>query len=424
MTSPQRFERDLPDLLTDLYVGGMPDYRDDLFRATAASRQRPAWTFLERWIPVDIATRRLPFAPLPWRTIGVLALIIILAAAAVLVAIGSRQHVPPPFGPAANGFILGSSGGDIVVRDTATGETRLLIGGTDADSEPGASPDGSLVAFTRTMGDRRSLAVADIDGSHARVVAGPIVDVWAQWAPDSRHLGVIEEVNGRNEFHLVSTEGKPDVVADLGDLRPFDFQFRPPDGRQIVVRAANGGQVDLYVMNTDGSNVRKLGLHSNGGFGFDMDLTGAGWSPTGEQLGYNAVERDTPTGPDHFRVHVLTLATGKDATFPAPIDPEINQAWPAWSPDGRSIVVQRFTWEKGWLGLLPADGSPAGVREIGPRVGYESDSQMDEGWSPDGSTILLRFNDRHFYSIDVASGKVTTVTWPVDKIPDWRRVAP
>ena len=32
MTSPRRFEQDLPALLADLYLAATPDYRDDLVR--------------------------------------------------------------------------------------------------------------------------------------------------------------------------------------------------------------------------------------------------------------------------------------------------------------------------------------------------------------------------------------------------------
>jgi hypothetical protein len=103
MTSPRRFEQDLPALLDDLYVIGTPDYRDDLVRQTAAMRQRPAWTLPERWLPMDLATRRMPFASVPFRALIVLALIIILAAAALLLSVGSQHPLPPPFGPARNG---------------------------------------------------------------------------------------------------------------------------------------------------------------------------------------------------------------------------------------------------------------------------------------------------------------------------------
>jgi hypothetical protein len=420
-----RFEQDLPALLADLYVGVSPDYRDDLFGQTARMSQRPAWTFLERWIPVDIATRRLPSTAIPWRSIAVASLIAALLAATLLV-VGSQHRVPPPFGPAANGFIIASKDGDIVTRDTATGASRLLIGGNDQDSEPGASPDGMLVAFSRTVDQRAFLTVADIDGRNIRRVHDAPLDekAWAQWAPDSHHLGVINRIDGKYAFVLVSTDGGPEQVSDMGELVPVDFQFRPPDGREIAVRALDHGQLDLYLMNVDGSNIRKLGLdgRSNGSFGWQMDLSGLAWSPSGAELGFNAVTRDTPAGPDHFRLRVLTIATMQDVQFPAPADPDVQQAWPMWSPDGSQILLQRFTWQHGWLGLIPADGSSVG-RDLGTPVNYEDDTNMDQGWSPDGRTILLRFDDDHFVSIDAATGVETPLTWPVDKIPDWRRVA-
>ncbi len=42
---------------------GRPDYRDDLFRRTARTRQRPAWTFIERWLPMTFITARHSAAP-------------------------------------------------------------------------------------------------------------------------------------------------------------------------------------------------------------------------------------------------------------------------------------------------------------------------------------------------------------------------
>ena len=45
---------------------------------------------------------------------------------------------------------------------------------------------------------------------------------------------------------------------------------------------------------------------------------------------------------------------------------------------------------------------------------------MVSGWEDDS---LLRFNNDRFVSIDVATGNETPVTWPVDRIPDWQRLA-
>ena len=57
MTPIDRFERHLPDRLAELANAHVPDYFDDLLTQTGRSRQRPAWTFIERWIPMALLTQ-------------------------------------------------------------------------------------------------------------------------------------------------------------------------------------------------------------------------------------------------------------------------------------------------------------------------------------------------------------------------------
>jgi len=70
MTTERRLERDLPQILGDLAMGPYPDYIDDVLATTAQRRQRPAWTFPERWLPMDIVTSRVPTAAFPLRQLG------------------------------------------------------------------------------------------------------------------------------------------------------------------------------------------------------------------------------------------------------------------------------------------------------------------------------------------------------------------
>lgn len=102
MTSDRRFEQELPSLLDDLYMGPMPTYRDQILQHIARTSQRPAWSFLQRWLPMLATTRQTVVAPrIPWRSIGLAVLLagITLAIVATLIA-GSRPRVPAPFGPA------------------------------------------------------------------------------------------------------------------------------------------------------------------------------------------------------------------------------------------------------------------------------------------------------------------------------------
>ena len=53
-----RFQQELPDILTAIAAPRMPDYVDDLLAQAAATRQRPRWTFPERWLPMGAIARR------------------------------------------------------------------------------------------------------------------------------------------------------------------------------------------------------------------------------------------------------------------------------------------------------------------------------------------------------------------------------
>jgi len=125
MTSRDRLEERLPKLLDELAAARTPDYFDSMLRQTARTRQRPAWSSLERWLPMDIAARPARLGLTSWRpvVIALVVLAVLLAVSAALF-VGSRPRVPAPFGPARNGLVLFSStGGDIVSVDPASGTT-------------------------------------------------------------------------------------------------------------------------------------------------------------------------------------------------------------------------------------------------------------------------------------------------------------
>ncbi len=60
MTTFDRIEPRLPELIDELAAASVPDYFDDLLRATAGAKQRPAWSSLERWLPMGVIARPRP----------------------------------------------------------------------------------------------------------------------------------------------------------------------------------------------------------------------------------------------------------------------------------------------------------------------------------------------------------------------------
>ena len=93
MTSDDRLSERLTAGLTDLAGSSAPDYRNDILRQVARTRQRPAWTFPERWIPVTLFAHReapprlwAPARPLrqTWLVLAAVALTVALIAGLVV----------------------------------------------------------------------------------------------------------------------------------------------------------------------------------------------------------------------------------------------------------------------------------------------------------------------------------------------------
>ncbi len=85
MSALDRFDRDFAEALADLAGPRTPDYIDDVLVRAVSRRQRPAWTFPERWLPMSVLTRRLPLFPaLPARTVSLLLILLLLLAATIV----------------------------------------------------------------------------------------------------------------------------------------------------------------------------------------------------------------------------------------------------------------------------------------------------------------------------------------------------
>ncbi len=259
MTASTRYERNLPGILDDLSAGPAPEYLDDVFARTGRMRQRPGWTFPERWLPVADIARTRAFAPAPpWRLI-VLALVLIALVLAALLVAGSQRKVAPPFGPARNGEIVYDSDGDLYIGDPMTGASRLLVGGPELDSAPGYSYDGTRVAFFRDAGccpKTVDIVVVNADGSGLfKVTSEPLVadETWANWAADSRYLAVIHGVDGHGRLELVDVEGSEAPRQLVPDMDVSSPAFRPPNGQEIAFRAIVNGKYGVYVINADGT---------------------------------------------------------------------------------------------------------------------------------------------------------------------------
>lgn len=419
MTSNRRFEHDLPEALIELATAPYPAYIEDVLEITSRTGRRPAWQFPTRWLPIEIEPRIRP--------VVIVAIVLLVVLALLTAFVGSWQHrLPAPFGPAANGVVAFARDGQGYVA-TLDGPARPLIEGPGDELGLTFSNDGTKLAFIRLTGARETFWVADGDGTRqTQLLADPIGEPLSfAWSPDGTEIALSYPIRGVSRIVLVRVDGSGSRVLDL-HFPAADPIWRPPDGRELLVRRTDRGTGELYLVAPDGSSVRSLGVKGRGLLGGRWDAGGAAWSPDGALVAYHTV--DGEIGRERLRVHLVGAAGSGDRVLST--SPPINQeAWPVWSPDGRSIVVQRWTTNgDSRVAVLPVAGGVA-PPSIGPGHHFQRDEGWATIWSPDGSRLLVRWDDtadkeRGAYLVDPVTGDYERIDWSIADHPTWQRVVP
>ncbi|MFL5675913.1 MAG: TolB family protein [Chloroflexota bacterium] len=449
MMSSDGLDRQLPVLLDELASPRVPDYFDDILGLTARTRQRPAWVFPKRWLPMLEIARQPVVAQPPWRALGLLLLLLSIVAAGVFFA-ATRPKPPPPFGPAGNGLIVMSRDGDIYTADTRTGAATAVVTGPEIDSDPLWSQDGTTLLFRRASEDQPGadfLMVARANGSGLKqLTPEPMTGltaakVWWYWAPkllyalspDGRNIGFISTVNGIPELFVGDTDGHLITKLDIGAM-PMSFAFDPVGQRLLVVGAQgfDGSYSGLYLIDLDGTNRRTIveptldaQVHSR-----------IAWSPDGSRIayarfepGFVAGDRGGEAARSDLRIHIRAT----DGTRDIMIGEEDGPWWEApkeWSPDGHHLLIERSIGDTYGAAIMDIDGHGPDV--VPP---FRSLEDWFEAWSPDGTMILVTpgivataeksgADGLQQQLWDARTGEARTAPWDAASYPSWQRVGP
>jgi dipeptidyl aminopeptidase/acylaminoacyl peptidase len=398
MSAVDRFDQRFVGLLEDLGAATYPDYFDDVLDTAVQRTQRPAWTFPERWLPMGVLAQRPAMIPsVPWRLIAVLAMLLILLAA-VAAFIGSRQQVPAPFGPAANGLVVGARDGDIYAYDLGLGTEQLIVGGAESDFAPLISHDGTRIAFLRAQpneADGETLFTVAPDGSGLRPLLGPDhFEAWA-WSPSGDRLAIIK--GQPRSLWIVPADGSAPVgPIDPGGVQPStQVVWRPPDGRDLIINGFDQGQFGIFVVPADGSRApRRIAAGEVASLGGAYQAT-----PDGALLSFTSVGSEV-------KGQLVDIESGTPRPFGSrfPDLPNAGAGPTHWgnaivSPDGKTLVFGRYWDERAgeinhqlWAASSAGDGSDA--IPIVPM--HRSRSGHDPFWftfAPDGKSVLVLGNE-------------------------------
>ena len=168
---------------------------------------------------------------------------------------------------------------------------------------------------------------------------------------------------------------------------------------KIAFTSTHGGDLEIYVMDGDGSNQRRVTTHP----ARDRLPT---WSPDGKKIAF--VSNRNNANKDHQQIWVID-ADGKN---PIRLTDGLGDTYPDWSPDGTKIVYDAFP---AGITVMDADGKD---KRLLTRVGAHP------SWSPDGKRIaFISVVDviNHVFVMDADGGNRTQLTHDFvrKRLPSW-----
>jgi TolB protein len=183
------------------------------------------------------------------------------------------------------------------------------------------SPDGSKLVFIGQQGkDVNTAAVYGInaDGSNARRLTHEDArEYGASWSPDGRHIAFGSLQGGVWHIFLMNADGSE--VRRLTSMSGNKPTWSP-DGRFIAFTSDVTGHDDLYVMNADGSHVHLLMAYGDH----------AAWSPDGQHIAFES----NRTGNEE----IYSMNSDGSGVTNLTRNPGVENQLPAWSPDSREIT--------------------------------------------------------------------------------------
>ena len=308
---------------------------------------------------------------------------------------------------------------------------QLTFGGQNAEAY--FSPDGKRLIFQsqRDGHDCDQQYVMDIDGQNAHLVSTGTGRTTCGWwmkdgkrvffssthgsdpacpTPPDRSQGYVWPVYPTYRIYTANADGSNiqplfPIRLKKGEEPGYNAEsVLSPDGKKIVFTSDRGGDLDIWVMNVDGSHARQL-THT---LGYDG---GPWWSPDGKRICFRAYHPQTsqeiadykellgkhlirPTTLDLYVMdadgsHVRQVTDDRKAN--------IASFAPSWTPDGHSLIYasnrgdeKRRAFEVYAIAVDTPDGKPATPE----RITFGGQFDGFPNFSPDGKRLVWASN-RH-----------------------------
>lgn len=229
-------------------------------------------------------------------------------------------------------------------------------------------------------------ASASFPGTNGRIAYRDLSgDLWSMQA------------DGTGRIQLTSSDG------------PDGMPAWSADGTKIAFISGRNGQLELFTMNSDGSEQKRLTTNvvTSTSAANDWDPT---WSPDRSRVAF--VHQDGYEFEGHDQIHVINA----DGSARKNVTNTASGVFrdPAWSPDGSKIAFTSAMGTQG-IGVMDPDGSNRRVLNPGT-------ASAEPSWSPDGKKIAFSGFDvegTRIWTMDADGSNQKRITDEPGEAPAW-----
>jgi Tol biopolymer transport system component len=293
-------------------------------------------------------------------------------------------------------------------------QALMDIGPGHNDSNPVWSPSGELIAFERSIGDKREIIVSQLDGSEVQKIycraseeenemelflPGIIDEVsynsGISWSPDGNRLVFMSNGgSGNYDLYLLPALADETTIRLTEHAEKDSHPHWSPNGERLVFVSGRTGTAELYTLDLVTRKITQLT------FGHKTFLYPQ-WSPDGKRIvmiyGSN----------ENHDIYLIEDVNRPLETLRAITTWVYDDLRPVWSPDGKQIAFysnyNRENNPKLWsIIVIAADGSdPSEGEDLAKKVVARNvipDIERGPAWMPDNNRIIYVRNDEKTYN--------------------------
>jgi Tol biopolymer transport system component len=268
-----------------------------------------------------------------------------------------------------------------------------------------------VVAFIAGRGTTSRLVAPAAIIAFEQMTDAPGVETMPTVSPDGQTIVYVVQAGGSADIYALRTGSRRPTLLTPNSPEPDLAPAFSPDGDRIAFRSERDGG-GIFLMSAAGESVRRLSDTGND----------PAWSPDGRELvvANRGFTYPTDRGSRNGGLTVIDVESGATRLLSASLD----AMQPSWSPNGRRIAFWGLRGESGQRDLwtIAADGSDADAE--GREVTDDAALDWSPVWSPDGAFLYFCSNRGGTMNlwrvpIDQSSGEVLGEAEPMTTPALW-----